>query len=156
MAAARNAPGSIVLFKGVDQARLSNVFNDAGEMVDDFGLLSSASSDFSRMANGLYFAVDRDVALYYARYARRRQSVRSVAIVQVTIKNSAIESLEDGELQQAYWPSSDWKSLVFTCRRFMVFPTFLRKFKLATIIIGTISKKPRNFYMGLGSAEDIT
>lgn len=75
--------------------------------------LLRGSTDFMSRDSGLCFAVDRDIAEYRAYYAKRRESVHSVAIYQVTIANSAIESLSDTELLRTYWPSAEWKNLVF-------------------------------------------
>ncbi len=91
---------------------------------------------------GLNFAADRDIAEHFACYVKRRDKVQSVAIVQITIQNSAIESLSVTELLNASWPSNEWKSLVFHGRLDRQFPEEMRKFGVATLVIGTIARMP--------------
>lgn len=152
---AANTPGTITLYKGIDQARLRGIFNEAGEVQSITPLLSAAGTDLVSRELCLYFAVDRDIAEYYACYAKRRDGAHQVAIVQVTITNSAVKSLSETELQRAYWPSAEWKNLVFHCRRRQKLSSQLRKFKEATLIIGTIAKKPNFIYEKMNSPEEI-
>lgn len=154
--AAANSPGSITLYKAIDQAHLAGMFNDAGEVVDISPLFSKdCATDFMSRESGLYFAVDRDIAEYYACYAKRRGGVNSVAIVQVAISESAIESLSDTELIRTYWPSTEWKNLVFHCRKRQKLPHPLRKFKQAKLIIGTIASKPNVVYERMHDPEQV-
>jgi hypothetical protein len=118
-------------------------------------LLSSVPADLLS-ENGCSFTRDRDIALYYAAYAKRRDGVDSVVLVQIRIPNSAIESLSETELLRVYWPSFEWKNLVFHCRRHRRLPSTLKKFRQAKLIIGTISTKPTMVYDRLDSPEEIT
>ncbi|KAI1380811.1 hypothetical protein F4677DRAFT_404690 [Hypoxylon crocopeplum] len=156
VSAAENSPGYTTLYKGLDQARLNGVFDDDGNVVNIGKLLSTPPTDFLSRDSGFYFAVNRDVAEYYACYAKRRDDVSSVAIVHITIRNSAIENLSATQLQKTYWPNTEWKNLVFHCRRRLRLPAELRKFKDACLIIGTIAKKPNSVYNTMDSAQQIT
>jgi hypothetical protein len=153
---AANAPGNMTLYKGTDQALLSSLFDAYGRV--DFGcFISRRPSDFSaRHSADIYFAVDREVAEYYAFYAKRRSVCSAAVIVQMTIPHSVIESLSEPDIQRVYWPSTQWKSIVFHCRRAKKLPADLRKFQRAKLVIGTICRKPTVVITNLGSANEIT
>ncbi|CAI7569245.1 unnamed protein product [Penicillium discolor] len=135
--AAANKPGEIQLYKGMDKAWINDLFRGDGSV-------------------GIYFAVDREVAVYYACYAKRRSGVNAVVIVQATIPNSAIESLAPPDIQHVYWPSMEWKSLVLTCRQDRKLSSQVRKFKLAKLVIGSICNKPSMVLANMQSPDDIT
>lgn len=99
--------------------------------------------------------MDREIAVYYANYAKRRVEVNSVVVIHMAIPNSAIEGLSTTELVRTYWPSEEWKSLIFHCRKKKKLPSELRKFKDATLIIGTTSKKPNSVDEKMESPEEI-
>lgn len=153
--AACHAPGYTMVYKGLDQARLNGLFDANGHVDRIAELLSSGRGDFSRLG-AYYFVIDREIAVYYASYAKRRDSVDSVVIVHMAIPNAAIESLSETEFVRTHWPSPEWKNLVFHCRRGDRLPTSLRKFKQATLIIGTIAKTPNQVYSRLDSPNQIT
>lgn len=134
--AACHAPGYTMVYKGLDQARLNGLFDANGHVDRIAELLSSGRGDFSRL--GAYYSVD------------------SVVIVHMAIPNAAIESLSETEFVRTHWPSPEWKNLVFHCRRGDRLPTSLRKFKQATLIIGTIAKTPNQVYSRLDSPNQIT
>jgi hypothetical protein len=153
---ARSSPGSITLYKGMDQARLDGFFNDSGEIVDWSMLLSTPPTDFLGREAGFYFAVDRDIAEYYACYAKRRDGVSSVVVIHLIVPNQMVESLSPTQLQKTYWPSAEWKNLIWHCRTMRSrLPAELQKFKQAHLIIGTIAKKPNKVYQRMNSAEEI-
>ncbi|KAL8365023.1 hypothetical protein RB595_004030 [Gaeumannomyces hyphopodioides] len=152
--AGRNAPGFIHLWKGIDQARIKDL-RDANGSIDNLeSLLSGFPSDFARQL-AYYFAVDRDVALMYALWAKNRDGVQSVVLVQISIRNSDIKSLSESEKLTTFYPSEEWKKLVWHCRRPKKLPTELRKFRLASLIIGTIARKPDLAYRNMESWNDI-
>jgi hypothetical protein len=152
---AQNSPSSITLYKGLDQARLNGFFNDSGDIVAWQRLLSAAPSDFLGREAGFYFAVHRDIAEYYVCYAKRRDGASSVVVIHLTIPNHKIESLSITQLQKTYWPSAEWKSLIWHCRTANKLPTELRKFKQACLIVGTIAKRPNKAYDKMNSPEQI-
>jgi hypothetical protein len=78
-----------------------------------------------------------------------------LTVIHLAIPNSAIESLSATELVRAYWPSEDWKKLVFHCRIAKRLPAELRKFKDAALIIGTIASKPNFVYEKMKSSDEI-
>jgi hypothetical protein len=104
---AQNSPGSITLYKGLDQASLNGLFNDSCDVVAWQQLLSNFPSDFLGREAGFYFAVHRDIAEYYACYAKRRDDVSSVVVIHLTIPDQKIKSLSTAQLQKTYWPSAE-------------------------------------------------
>ncbi|KAJ5598451.1 hypothetical protein N7537_008535 [Penicillium hordei] len=114
--AASRAPGHTTLYTGIDQARVTRLFDDDGNA--DFGCLVSAPRcDFSGRQADLYFAVDREVAEHYACYIKRRSTCSGVVIIHANIPNSVIVSLSALDVQTIYWPSVEWKSFIFHCRQ---------------------------------------
>ncbi|KAK3370740.1 hypothetical protein B0T24DRAFT_299030 [Lasiosphaeria ovina] len=154
--ASRNAPGYTTLFKGMDQGRISGLFDDAGALSNIGTLRSRAPSDFSATRSLFYFSPDVRVAEYYASYAKRRSSSESVVIVCLRIPNASIETLSEPDIRRLYWPDDAWKELVWRCRAGRSLPTRLRTYRDAILIIGTISRKPDAQYHALSSWEDIT
>ncbi|KAL7807273.1 hypothetical protein V8C26DRAFT_423902 [Trichoderma gracile] len=154
--AAQNAPGAITLFKGIDTARIQQLFDENGRIQDIVALISPPPTDFCGRYVSYYFTAERDVAVLYSCWAKNRSNISSVAIVHATIQNSTIESMSETELQRIYWPSEDWKRLVFLSRRSKKLPSDLRKFRQAKLIIGTIASKPNWVYNGLQSHHEIT
>ncbi|CAI7564151.1 unnamed protein product [Penicillium viridicatum] len=70
--AASSAPGHTTIYKGIDQARGTGLFDDNGNV--NFGCLVYPSRcDFSARQADLYFALDQDVAENYAYYIKRRK-----------------------------------------------------------------------------------
>ena len=133
----------------------AGLFESNGNVVRMSCLVSPPETDFCR-DRAYYFAVDRDVAVYYANYAKRRESVASVVIVQMAIPDSAIESLPDTERLHVRWPSPEWKELVFRSRRGDPYPAQLRKYTAATLIIGSVAGKPDRVFRRLDSPGQIT
>jgi hypothetical protein len=154
--AARNAPGHIVLFKGLDQGRIAGLFDEAGILDRISTLLSSAPSDFSGTRSLFYFTPDHQVAVYYAAYAKRRANCESVVIVCLRIPNAAIESLSARDIQRIYWPSNEWKGLIWRCRTVKSLPSYLRKYRQAILVIGTVSGKPDSIYHAMNSWQQAT
>ena len=151
---AQNIPGSIILYKGLDQARLNGFFDNSGAIVAWEKMFSNPPTDFLR-SPGFYFTVQRDIAEHYACYAKRRDDLQSVVIVHVIVPNRKVECLSTTQLQKTYWPSVEWKNLVWHCRNANKFPSQLRKFKQASLIIGTIAKKPNRVYNNMDSFAQI-
>ncbi|KAF4466354.1 hypothetical protein FALBO_6803 [Fusarium albosuccineum] len=154
--AERDVPGYTVLYKGLDQGRIVNLLDDAGRLNQIEALLSPPPSDFSGTRSLFYFTPDFKVAEYYAAYAKRRANVESVVIVRIAIPDDAIWGMEEGEIQRVYWPSREWKELVWYSRRQQRLPSTLRKYRDATLVIGTISKKPERVYHRLKSWEGVS
>ncbi|RMZ85391.1 hypothetical protein DV737_g732, partial [Chaetothyriales sp. CBS 132003] len=153
---ARNVPGYTVLFKGMDQGRIAGLFDDSGALDRIETLLSSPPSDFSGTRALFYFTTSHEVAEYYAAYAKRRANCESVVILCLRFPNAAIESLSAPDIQRIYWPSSEWKELVWRSRTQQPLPSHLRKYRQAVLVIGTISRKPNRAYHLMGSWEEVT
>ncbi|KAJ9193586.1 hypothetical protein DTO164E3_7842 [Paecilomyces variotii] len=154
--AARNAPGHTVLFKGLDQGRIAGLFDEAGTLDRISTLLSSAPSDLSGTRSLFYFTPDHHVAEYHAAYAKRRANCESIVIVCLRIPNAAIESLSASDVQCIYWPSNEWKELIWLCRTVKSLPLHLRKYRQAILVIGTVSRKPDSVYHAMNSWQQVT
>jgi hypothetical protein len=154
--AAHNSPGYTVLFKVLDQGRIAGLFDEDGTLDRISTLLSSAPSDFSGTRSLFYFTPDRQVAQYYAAYAKRRANCESVVIVCLRIPNNAIESLRAPDIQRIYWPSDEWKELIWRCRTVKSLPPYLRKYRNAILVIGTTSRKPDCVYHAMNSWQQVT
>ncbi|KAK4032093.1 hypothetical protein C8A01DRAFT_20795 [Parachaetomium inaequale] len=155
--AARNAPGHTVLYKGMDKARVTGLLDETGALSGSITkLLSTPPADFSSRWQDFYFTPSYQVAERYAIYAKRRVTCESVVIVCFCIKNAAVDALGDAEIQRVYWPSGEWKQLIWYCQRNEALPSSLIKYRKATLVIGTISRKPSHAYHQLESWEHIS
>ncbi|KAK0715474.1 hypothetical protein B0H67DRAFT_537883 [Lasiosphaeris hirsuta] len=153
--AAQNAQGFTLLWKGISQLYLDGLFDSNGNVVGISRLVSLPQTDFCR-GPAFYFVVDRDIAVYYANYAKRRANYSSAVLVRIAIPNPAIEGMSSTERLTVYWPSEEWKELVFRSRRFNPYPSHLRKYKQATLIIGSIAGKPTPLFVNMDSPSQIT
>ncbi|KAJ5202181.1 hypothetical protein N7449_004260 [Penicillium cf. viridicatum] len=153
--AASRAPGHTTIYKGIDQARITGLFDDNGNVSFEC-LVSPSRCDFSGRQTDLYFAVDREVTEHYACYIKRRSTCSGVVIIHASIPNSVIESLSALDIQSIYWPNAEWKSLIFHCRQGEKLPSELRKYKLAKLVIGTICGKPNVVIGRMRSPDEIT
>ncbi|PTB66896.1 hypothetical protein BBK36DRAFT_1083734, partial [Trichoderma citrinoviride] len=151
-AALQNAPGSLTLYRGMSQARAENLFDEDGTVAIQ-RLVSRPPTDFCSDDSAYYFAVDRDVAIRDACWTRRRGNDTSVVIVHVEIPTACVERLSGSEVLRVYWPSEEWKRLIWICRNDHTFPSALVKYKRATLIIGTIAGKPNEVYMNMNTSS---
>ncbi|KAM6486005.1 hypothetical protein HDV62DRAFT_352984 [Trichoderma sp. SZMC 28011] len=151
-----NAPGSLTLYKGMDRSRLTRLFDRNGNLDDTRALSSRSPTDFDGRASAYCFAVDRDIAIEYAAFTKRRSDRTPVVIVHATFKKSTIESLSKNEIQRLYWPSSEWKRLVFFSRKMKRLPPDLKKFNQVSLIIGNASARPSLAYVKMGCHTEIT
>ncbi|KFA48240.1 hypothetical protein S40293_07375 [Stachybotrys chartarum IBT 40293] len=154
--AARNAPGFTTLYKGIDQARIEGLLGEDGKLKDVQTLLSNPPSDFSGRGAMFYFTPNFEVAQYYAAYAKRRAGSESVVIITIAIPNRVIQAMDAPELQRIYWPSPEWKELVWSSRNQNNLRGSLRRSRKATLIIGNIARKPNLSYHRLDSWEQIS
>ncbi|KAJ9130489.1 hypothetical protein NKR19_g9879 [Coniochaeta hoffmannii] len=138
--AAQHAPGHTVLYTGLSQWRIRDLFDQNNRVIPA----------------PFYFAIDRYMALYYANYAKHRDGVGSVVIIHIAIPNSATERLDATERQTLYWPDPNWREVVWNSRRGDALPRRLSRFAVATLIIGTVASKPQSVYNRLDSPDLIT
>jgi hypothetical protein len=154
--AARNAPRHTILFKAIDKGHIHGLFDDTGTLSNVTKLVSQPPTDFSGRSSCFCFTPSYAVAKRYAQYAKRRAECESVVIVCFRIRNAAIESLSNTvAIQRIYWPSPEWKQLIWYCRRAKPFPSHLAKYRDALLLIGTVSTKPNNAYDRLASWEQV-
>jgi hypothetical protein len=145
-----------VLFKALDQGRIAGLFDEAGTLDRISTLISSPPSDFSGTRSLFYFTPNHQVAVYHASYATRRANCESIVIICLRIPNAAIESLSASDIQRVYWPSNEWKELIWRCRTMNSLPLYPRKYRTAILVIGTISRKPHSVYHAMNSWQEVT
>ncbi|KAF4982964.1 hypothetical protein FZEAL_1534 [Fusarium zealandicum] len=153
--AAQDAPGYTLLYKGMDQARLAGLLEDDGRLKNIAKLLSKSPTDFGGTRSLFYFTPDVKVAQSYAAYAKRRAKFESVVIVRMTIPNLAIDEMAEPNILRLHWPDDQWKQHVWHSRTQKPLPQPLRKYRDATLVIGTCSGKPNKEFDNLSSWEDI-
>lgn len=85
---------NIVLFKGIDEARMNGLFDEQDQLARLERIISLAPSDFSGKRGRYYFTDNRNVAEFYAAsYTKRRGNCESVCMIAVTIPRDQIEAL---------------------------------------------------------------
>ncbi|KFY81740.1 hypothetical protein V500_11141 [Pseudogymnoascus sp. VKM F-4518 (FW-2643)] len=153
--AALDAPGYTTLYKAMDQARIARLFDQSGAVSRIETLLTSPPSDFSGTRSHFYFTPDHAVAEYHAAYAKRRAHYESIVIVCLRIPNAAIETLAPPDIQKIFFPSNEWKELIWRSRTRRPFPPHLRKYREATLVIGTAAYKADLVYDRMKTWEEI-
>ncbi|KAJ4511213.1 hypothetical protein HRR83_007255 [Exophiala dermatitidis] len=94
-----NAPDFTVLFRGISQSRLRGLLDEDGNLSDITTLQSLTPADFLGQESGYYFTVEREVAVRYASFAKRRDDNGSnVILFVVKLPNAATESLSEKQL----------------------------------------------------------
>ncbi|KAL6693914.1 hypothetical protein J3F84DRAFT_378054 [Trichoderma pleuroticola] len=151
-----NPPGCITLYKGMGKSRLTRLYDSNGNLDNIQTLSSRQPTDFNCRVSAFCFAIDRDVAIENATFTKRRSDRSSVVIVHATFDNSTIESLSEDQIQPIYWPSEEWKRVVFFSRNMIRLLSDLRKFKQASLIIGTASARPSLAFDNMECYTEIT
>ena len=146
--------GHLNLYKGGSHSRLHDIFDDDGS-IRALSSLQSRPGDFNSTQMAAYFAVDLEVARKYAAWAKKRDTNGMAVILCVQIPNVLIESLTAEEKQLLYWPTEEWRSLVWNCRRGDLLPRTMTKYARSTLIIGTICGKPTSVIANLPSPGHI-
>ena len=128
-----NAPGFTVLWKGLAKSRTVCLFSPEN-IVEDFGpLQNSVPSDFST-SGGYYWAVDKEIAMRYAKWAKNRDDVGEAVLLRLEVSNALIEPLRAPVLQ---YPGDLWKKFIHSCRRRRL-PKELSYLQQETLLIGHI------------------
>ncbi|OBT42966.1 hypothetical protein VE00_07199 [Pseudogymnoascus sp. WSF 3629] len=150
-----NTSGYITPFKAVDRAQITNLLDQTGKLSRLETLLSPPPSDFSGTRSLYYFTPDHDLALYHAAYAKRRAPRESIVIISLLIPNTAIKCLSPPEIQRVSYPSNDWKELLWHSRTQKLLPPHLRKYRDATLVIGTMAYGADAVYKGMKTWEEV-
>ncbi|OBT74690.1 hypothetical protein VF21_06964 [Pseudogymnoascus sp. 05NY08] len=153
--ASLNTPGHTTLFKAVDRARITNLLDQSGKLSRPETLLSTAPLDFSGSRSLYYFTPDHNLARRQAAYAKRRAPRKFIVIISFLIPNTAIENLSPLDLQRVSWPSNDWKELLWHSRNQKLLPPHLRKYRDATLVIGTMAYGADAVYQGMKTWEEV-
>ncbi|KFZ12729.1 hypothetical protein V502_06966 [Pseudogymnoascus sp. VKM F-4520 (FW-2644)] len=154
--AALDAPGYTTLYKAMDQARIARLFDQSGAVSRIETLLTSAPSDSSGTRSLFYFTPDHAVAEYHAAYAKRRAYYASIVIICLRIPNAEIETLAPPDIQRIFFPSNEWKELVWRSRTRRPLPPHLKKYREATLVVGTTACKADLVYDRMKTWEEIT
>ncbi|WZH49823.1 hypothetical protein QYS62_011039 [Fusarium acuminatum] len=156
--ASQSAPGMTVLYRAVDQGRISRLFDNQGNLDHIPVLWSIPESDFSRSRTTYYFTNSFDVAKRNAAWIKRRANGGSVVVVRIAVRNSVIENMPPDKVQRIFWPNPEWKELVWRCynRKQIYNSKELAKYSDAALIIGTIANKPKEYYYNYSSSAQLT
>ncbi|KAI0882819.1 uncharacterized protein GGS22DRAFT_195545 [Annulohypoxylon maeteangense] len=150
----------VTIYKGIDRGRAEGLLNDVtGEVINIHPLISNSLTGFKSNIQGsaLYFTAQHDVAVSYACYIKHRDNISGIIIVNIKMPLYAIRLLPKQRLQEIYWPSSQWKTLVYNLRRNKGLPSEVGKsLSSALLIMATISTKPNQAYRKLTSPEQVT
>lgn len=153
--AASGIEGHILLFKGIDEARADGFLDAQGSIQDMTKTLSSAPSDFG--SERYYFTPELKTAQYYAGYAKiRGTDETNVIIICIAIPNQVLQDLTGDALQYLYWPSEEWKEYVRYNRARRNMPFALRRFRRATLLIGSTAKKSNFAWRQLTGPRGVT
>jgi len=157
-AAHSNTPGHTVLYRGGYSSAILKIFDEQGKVIGDrIGeLQTTRPGDFNSTKNAVYMAINFEVARKYAFWCKKRDPSSAVSVLRVEIPNATIESLSGEERFGLYWPSEEWKQLIWTCRRRQSLRNQLAKYARATLVIGTICAKPNDVIANLASSDNIT
>ncbi|MCJ1334012.1 hypothetical protein MMC10_010719 [Thelotrema lepadinum] len=150
-----DSPGHTVLYKGGHLAHFQKIFDKNGQ-VTKMPLLSTRLADFTSTKCGVHLTINYEVAQKFALWAHKRDPTQLAGILRIEIPNEALETLAPEEKLEAYWPSHDWKQLVWACRRGHTLRHALPEYALATLVIGNICSKTNRVIRSLDSPEDIT
>lgn len=156
--ASQSAPGMTVLYRAVDQGRTNRLFDNQGNL-DHIPVLDSIpETDFSRSRTMYYFTNSFEVARRNAAWIKRRANGGSVVVIRIAVRNIVIENMPPGKVQRVFWPSPEWKELVWWCynRKQIYKSKELVKYNDAALIIGTIANKPKNYYYNYSSSAQLT
>ncbi|KAH7015732.1 hypothetical protein EDB80DRAFT_344859 [Ilyonectria destructans] len=151
-----SAPGHTVLYRGGYETSINAIFDDNGRVVKMTPLFSGRPGDFNSTKKASYMVLDFEIANKYAYWSKVRDRSQLAVILRLEIPNSALESMDGSEKCYTYWPSQEWKELVWNCRRNNRLQHSLAKFGKATLAIGTICGKPNVVVTNVPSPVEIT
>ena len=145
-------PGTATLWIGSDKARFDPAFPKPGVVRMD-RMYSEAPTDFHGLpAEMLYTAVDRETAIQYARYARRRVGAFSPAcVLSMQVPLSFIELLDPFVLNYG----DTWKEVVWNSRRSDPLPRDLSYISTKKLILGPICGKATPHIARKSSWQDL-
>ncbi|KAM0442276.1 hypothetical protein ACHAQK_004608 [Fusarium lateritium] len=154
--ASQNEAAMTVLYRATYQARTDRLFDSQGILNRISVLWSHASTDFSDHKAMNYFTPNFEVAKRNAAWVKSRANGGSAVIVRIAISNSIIESMAPGEVQRVFWPSPEWKELVWRCHTRKYLTEDFAKYDTASLIIGTVANKPSQYYYTYSSSDQLT
>jgi hypothetical protein len=154
--ASQNTPGMTVLYRAMDQARTDGLFDSQGNLDRIMVLESPPRTDFSRNKTMYYFTTSFEVAKRNAAWVKRRANGGSVVLIRIVVRDSIIENMPLGKVQRIFWPSPEWKELIWRCRTGKQFSKELTVYNAATLIIGTVAGKPNQYYHKYSSSAQLT
>lgn len=145
----------IILFKGINKARIYGFSMPGGAVQDTVVILGSPNSDFG--SDHVYFTPQLATARYYAAYTKLRGSDETnVVVIAIAIRNEVLEGLTGDALQHLYWPDDEWKEYVRYNRSRRSTPSALRRFRRAILLIGSTSKKDNLAWRRLTGPQSVS
>ncbi|KAL5347535.1 hypothetical protein ACLOAV_007847 [Pseudogymnoascus australis] len=153
---APDTPGYTTLFKPVDLAQTTNLLTQTGTLSSISTLLIPTPSDFSGGTRcSFHLTPSHDLATLHAAYAILRAPTASIAILRLRIPNAAIANLAAPDIQRVFFPSSEWIELVWRSRTRSPLPQHLRKYRGATLVVGTRAYRADFVYQGMKMWEGV-
>lgn len=149
-------PGCTVLYRGGYLTTLRKIFDSNGNPKKMAALQTTRPGNFTSNKPGVYLVDSFSLAQKYAVWAKKRGPSQPVAILRMEVPNFAVDSLDGDERIRLCWPLTEWKTLVWNCRRRERLVGSLGKYARATLLIGSICGRPSGFIAGLDGPQDIT
>ncbi|CRL29319.1 unnamed protein product [Penicillium camemberti] len=112
----------------------------------DFKSISSSPGDFGGRTAVAYFSPQRETADRYAMYKKHRFSIAELAILQVAVPDSLVQSLSINYLWADGAESQLWKKVIWHCRRGQRLPKDLRYMGNKDLWIGHIAKSTNSSF----------
>ena len=129
--AKQNAPGSVVLWKGLARYRTNGLCSPDNTVENFVPIQSVPPSDFST-SGWYYWPVGKEVAMRYADWAKNRDDVGGAVLSRLEVATNMIEPLQAPVLQ---YPSDLRKCFIHSCRRRRA-PKELAYLQHQTLLIG--------------------
>lgn len=129
-------PNHTILYKGKaywDMRGSQQLIRDDGS-VDMSTLSTPPGADLNSTFNAYYWTPDKETAERYREWAARRCTGSDTCIIKIQVSDAFLERLRTAGI----WYSSDWKELVWNCRREIDPPSRFDNFRDVDLIKGHI------------------
>ncbi|KAJ5203159.1 hypothetical protein N7449_005238 [Penicillium cf. viridicatum] len=117
--------------------------------------LTSSPGDFSGRTAVAYFSPQRETVDRYAMYKKHRFSIAELAILQVAVPDSLVQSLSINYLWADGDESQSWKKVIWSCRRGERLPKDLRYMGNKDLWIEHIAKSTNAKFAAMESYTQI-
>ena len=150
-------PGSTVLWRGSDNRYLRGLVHPITGAIDLDRMQATWPSDYRGLQTTgavYYLSPQKDVALKYAGFVRRRSDSSTTSLVRMEVPNSLLEKHNPHILQHD--DSNMWRIVIWHCRTRRRIPDPYSHLNNATILIGPICTSSSSIIEKLASWQDVT